>query len=265
MTYTTYSASQAVARANAQTFWPTARCLEFVMHCVNGEQVGLYDANAAWAAARQKVTTGTPPAGAPVYFSGYAHGHIAVSLGGGRIRSTDEPSLGRVANTTIGDIERDWGIRYLGWSRDYAGLVIRGLEDTSTNYSGTPPLPVTPTPTPVPEEADMPLNDADKAWIVQTIQSNRNWANENLRSTLPELTAQAVHNQQIGGRDYSIGTAVDRGYRNAEAGLAATQAVAVAVSALAAAVPGLSDDSDVKAITAKLDELKALLATLPKA
>lgn len=147
MGYATYSAEQAVSRANAVAKWQTAMCLNFVFNCLTEVSAGLYDANAAWTAAKQKETS-TPPAGAPVYFAGYTHGHIAISLGGGRIRSTDVPyatpkgTLAPVGNTTIGDIERDWGITYRGWSRDYAGQIIRGLEETSTNYSPPPVIPV---------------------------------------------------------------------------------------------------------------------------
>lgn len=124
------SASQAVDKAlRYTTYTPPAMCLNYVWNLLDAPRsAGLYDANAAWAAATQKVTTGTPPAGAPVYFAGYKHGHIAISIGNGWVRSTDVPGLGRVGNINIADLCRSWGITYRGWSRDYAGRPIPGLE-----------------------------------------------------------------------------------------------------------------------------------------
>lgn len=124
------SASEAVAKAvRYTTYMPPAMCLNYVWNLLDAPRsAGLYDANAAWAAATQKVTTGTPPAGAPVYFAGYKHGHIAISIGNGWVRSTDVPGLGRVGNINIADLCRSWGITYRGWSRDYAGRPIPGLE-----------------------------------------------------------------------------------------------------------------------------------------
>lgn len=131
--YTRFSASQALARANSFTKWDPGQCLNMVWNCLDvPNSADLYDANAAWAAATQKVYAGTPPAGAPVYFAGGKHGHIVISRGGGGIRSTDWPRLGVLGNTTINDICRDWGIRYLGWSRSYANHPIAGLQVVAT-------------------------------------------------------------------------------------------------------------------------------------
>ena len=71
-----------------------------------------------------------PPRGVPVAFAGGSrgYGHRAVSLGGGRIRSTDMTSSGYkagvVGTTTIAQIERSMGVRYLGWSDTITGLLI---------------------------------------------------------------------------------------------------------------------------------------------
>jgi len=111
-------------------YLPVGYCANFTWNCVTSgrKTYGIADANAAWDRATQKVTTGTPPAGAPVYWAGYAHGHIAVSVGGGRVRSTDWPIKGQVSEVDIETITRDWGITYRGWSRDFAGDPIPGLE-----------------------------------------------------------------------------------------------------------------------------------------
>ena len=71
-----------------------------------------------------------PPRGVPVAFSGGSRGfgHRAVSLGGGKIRSTDMTSSGYkagvVGTTTIAQIERSMGVRYLGWSNTITGHLI---------------------------------------------------------------------------------------------------------------------------------------------
>lgn len=71
-----------------------------------------------------------PPRGVPVAFSGGSRGfgHRAVSLGGGRIRSTDmynnRYKAGVVGTTTILDIERSMGVHYLGWSETITGTLI---------------------------------------------------------------------------------------------------------------------------------------------
>lgn len=60
----------------------------------------------------------TPPKGAVVYFSASSngYGHICLSLGGGRIASTDVPRNGVTGATTIDALERAWGRKFLGWA-----------------------------------------------------------------------------------------------------------------------------------------------------
>lgn len=73
-----------------------------------------------------------PPRGTPVAFKGGSRGfgHRAESLGGGKIRSTDmsDDGLryqpGNVGTTTIANIERAMGVKYLGWSSTITGLEI---------------------------------------------------------------------------------------------------------------------------------------------
>jgi hypothetical protein len=82
------------------------------------------DAKTAWARARSRHTDRNPPAGFPVFFLGGTHGHIALSLGGGKIRTTDWPRA-RVGTTTIAELERRWRYRYVGWSEDLNGVRLR--------------------------------------------------------------------------------------------------------------------------------------------
>lgn len=68
-----------------------------------------------------------PPRGVPVSFD-LKFGHRAVSLGGGKIRSTDMQgnvyTPGVVGTTTIAALEKAMGIRYLGWSETITGILI---------------------------------------------------------------------------------------------------------------------------------------------
>lgn len=61
-----------------------------------------------------------PPRGAAVYWTGGSHGygHIAISLGGGKIRSTDAGGSGRVATVDLGWVERNWHLVWAGWAWD---------------------------------------------------------------------------------------------------------------------------------------------------
>lgn len=60
-----------------------------------------------------------PPAGALVFWSGGSSGagHVALSLGGGKIVSTDYPRAGITSTTTIDAISNGWGEHYMGWSK----------------------------------------------------------------------------------------------------------------------------------------------------
>jgi hypothetical protein len=138
--------SISVARARRHTSGFSGQCLHFVWRCLDGQHsYGLPDANAAFKASRHLHTTGTPPAGVPVYFLGSKHGHVALSVGGGRIRSTDWPSSNRIAEVKISELSRAWGRRYAGWAADMAGHKIPGLStSTSARLAGAavkPPYP----------------------------------------------------------------------------------------------------------------------------
>lgn len=75
-----------------------------------------------------------PPRGVPVSWAGGSrgHGHRAISLGGGIIRSTDAGGPGRCATVPLEWVEQNWGMTYLGWSETISGLPI-------------PPAPKVPT------------------------------------------------------------------------------------------------------------------------
>lgn len=67
-----------------------------------------------------------PPRGAMAYWTGGAngYGHIAPSVGGGKVRSTDSGGAGQVATVDVGWPERAWGLTYAGWAWDVNEVTI---------------------------------------------------------------------------------------------------------------------------------------------
>ena len=63
----------------------------------------------------------TPRYGAPVFFKGGQHGHVAIYVGNGRVRSTDAGGAGKMATVSIDWFQRNWGYEYLGWTGDIGG------------------------------------------------------------------------------------------------------------------------------------------------
>lgn len=133
----------AVARARQYTRYTHGMCLNFVSNVLTGGRMLQYygvTSNVSYAlqayrAAKHVHTDRKPPAGVPVYFTAGAngYGHIAISVGGGRIRSTDWPystrrgTLAPVGECTIEELERKWGRKYLGWSEDFYGIYLPGF------------------------------------------------------------------------------------------------------------------------------------------
>lgn len=105
---------------------------------------GSSDATEAWGRTRFRHTNGTtPPFGAVCWWTGGRnnHGHVAISLGDGRIRSTDLPRSGRWGTVSRQDPARLWGLQYVGWSEDIDGVRVITIP--------TPP-PAKPKPKPRP-------------------------------------------------------------------------------------------------------------------
>lgn len=129
---TNYSAAEAVTRAQSYGSWQTNMCMNFVWYQLSYAHVyGIADAYAGWDMAHNKHTgsdAGNPPAGAPVYWStAHPYGHVALSVGGGKVRSTDWPSKGDVGTVTIDQMTAAWGMHLLGWTEDLCGDRIPGL------------------------------------------------------------------------------------------------------------------------------------------
>lgn len=128
-----YSRGEGVARALKSTTYPIGMCYKWTREMFGlpavGDRDGDGDADAVdgWKATTHKhAGDRKPPAGVPVFWSGGSkgHGHAAISLGGGKIRSIDANGFGRVGTVDLGWVEREWGLHYLGWSEDLGGTVI---------------------------------------------------------------------------------------------------------------------------------------------
>jgi hypothetical protein len=104
-----------------------------------------------------------PPRGAAVYWTGgrQGYGHIGISLGNGKVRSTDANGRGKVGTVTIGWVERNWNLPYAGWAWD--------INEVTIPHSGKPAAPPKKAPPAPPQktakkEDDMDLNDSMTEW-----------------------------------------------------------------------------------------------------
>ncbi len=158
------TAAQAVDAARRYTTYKSQYCLNAVQTWLDAPWAGP-SAIWAWTNAKGKHGPGTtPPAGAPVFFTGSKYGHICLSVGGGKVRSTDWPRAGRagqtapVGETTIANLARSWGRTYAGWADHLGGQRIPGLggQPASTVHASPIPRP-TRTPTPPEETVTMIL------------------------------------------------------------------------------------------------------------
>lgn len=118
------SADEAISNANRTTTNDVGMCLWYTQEWC--ETPHMYpDASAQWEAAKRKhAGDRNPPPGAPVSWTGGSagHGHSALSLGGGRIRTIDQQSSGKTSDVDLEEIENDWGLTYKGWHEDLGGV-----------------------------------------------------------------------------------------------------------------------------------------------
>lgn len=116
--------SSALARARDEHTDPTRSwagyCLMFTRTCLGIPAVHP-DADAAWNSAEKRHSTGTPPAGAPVFWAVGEHGHVALSDGKGNVWSNDILRRGRIDLVAISTITNRWNARYRGWAEDLNG------------------------------------------------------------------------------------------------------------------------------------------------
>lgn len=121
--------ARAIASALAERAMPTAPaprlwrglCLKFTRTML-GAPGGANSAIEAWNATRPGDRhTDTPPAGVPVFWRGGHYGHAALSMGDGKILSTDIRRAGKVDIVPIELVHQRWGYELLGWTETLNG------------------------------------------------------------------------------------------------------------------------------------------------
>src|SRR5215510_2665020 len=118
------SGDEAVANAKRYTTCTPGMCLKYVRTWL---EIGSreMDAISAWNTAKHKHPGDTsPPRGAPVFWKGGSHGHIALAVNNDMARSTDTASTGLVNTKDLSWWSANWGQTYLGWTEDLNGTTI---------------------------------------------------------------------------------------------------------------------------------------------
>jgi hypothetical protein len=120
-------ATGAASRALADRSNVPSHCLGQVSEWLGVKGIkSVPSAIAAWRESKDKHPgSKNAPIGKPVYWAGGAYGHVALSLGGEKVRTTDWPSTGRVGTTTIDNLSKTWGKQYLGWAGDAWGIKLK--------------------------------------------------------------------------------------------------------------------------------------------
>jgi hypothetical protein len=119
----TAAADFAKSQSHRGVIWRVGVCLKFTRTCF-GVSSRYLTASSAYAHAQHRHSTGTPPRGVPVWWTGGSRGfgHVAVSDGGGYCWSTDVLRAGRVDRVKISHITNAWNLPYRGWSEDINGV-----------------------------------------------------------------------------------------------------------------------------------------------
>jgi hypothetical protein len=122
-------AAETVAAAKASSYNTPGQCLGW-----SREQADIPsrygDAATAWEHATDRhAGDPTPPKGAAVYWTGGSggHGHIAISVGNGMVRSSDAGGSGVVATVSLRRLTREWHLTYVGWADTINGYRIPGV------------------------------------------------------------------------------------------------------------------------------------------
>ena len=205
MTTPLIGARLTVKSARQQSQWfPERRCLNFVAQMATGGQgLGVFAPSAehAWHHAERRHKSGTPPSGSFVFWRAPHHdfGHVAVSVGGGRVRSTGIGATTDVGETTITNLTRSWGYPYLGWSEDLYGSVQPGLEKGSPGAAGS-------------EEPDMTTDDSVRQIVREELARalRGDAADAVVRTIVREELAQAMRVELTDAQMEFIGTKARR-------------------------------------------------------
>lgn len=118
--------SRAINWVLAEVRYPTRTCLLFVRRAFQLKRK-FGTALLAWTHAhyRHRSAISLIPAGVPVFTLGASSsGHVALSLGGGWVRTIDWPRDGLVGTVRLTTLLKKWHHHYLGWSEDLNGVRI---------------------------------------------------------------------------------------------------------------------------------------------
>jgi len=129
---------------------------------------------AGWEAAKKEGRAyqgKTPPPGAMVYWGGGEYGHAAVSIGGGKIVSTDIKRKGKADIVTIDYLTKQWSKPYLGWADPDKG--------TKLNASASPIDPGSVNTDTSVISAQQHANNGDKPWWKDLANSVGNFFGSN--------------------------------------------------------------------------------------
>lgn len=114
--------AQALQAMRAMGSVPVGMCLSI---CQEAWQSGhaFPDAISQWRGTTQHADRNIPM-GAPVFYSGGAHGHVALYAGNGQILSSDAPGNGQVGTVPLDWPTQRWGHAFAGWGGTLAGQAL---------------------------------------------------------------------------------------------------------------------------------------------
>ena len=115
------AAAYALAEVKNPDKWYEGLCDHFATWCYGYGGSGYYDARTHLNAVPDKFRHWgqRPPVGAFVWWNTGVHQHIAVSVGRGRVASTDILRLGKVDVVGIDVVTTRWNAPYLGWTEPW--------------------------------------------------------------------------------------------------------------------------------------------------
>jgi hypothetical protein len=138
---------QAIAFAKGTQSWTVGMCDQFVARAWGYSSSGYPRAIDHWFAVPANLKhpgDANAPPGSLMFWQGGSAGagHVALSLGGGNIISTDQPVSGLVSSVPASNITNGWHEQYLGWTEPYfqgqaAGS--SGPAGSSSPVTGTTP------------------------------------------------------------------------------------------------------------------------------
>lgn len=163
-----FDADTTASNAEAVDFNEVGHCLQWCRERAGIDALYLTAAQAGLHADRLHVGDRDVPRGAFAFWTGGSDGagHIVIGLGNGQLRSTDAGGPGRVA--TVPGVEwfdQHWtSLSYLGWADNVNGITVPGVGD------------------------DMPLNDADKAWLAALADANKGPSAQDIAKAVWQFT-----------------------------------------------------------------------------